>query len=112
MIEDLPARVNGNAGLVRRGRFVDTVFLVEIGADSYLVRIVEGRIAGGTTGPFVMPSWCFALRAPREAWEAFWQPVPAPGFNYLLALVKRRLLRIEGDLHPFMANLRYFKEVM
>ena len=29
-----------------------------------------------------------------------------------MALVKRRALRVEGDLHPFMANLLYFKDVM
>ena len=27
-----------------------------------------------------------------------------------MALIKRRVLKAEGDLHVFMANLRYFKE--
>ena len=53
-----------------------------------------------------------ALRAPREAWEQFWRADPPPGFHDLMALVKRRALRIEGNLHPFMANLLYFKDVM
>jgi hypothetical protein len=52
------------------------------------------------------------LRAPREAWQTFWQKLPPPGFNDLFALFKRGLLRIEGDLHPFMANLLYFKDVL
>ena len=30
----------------------------------------------------------------------------------LFALFKRGLLRIEGDLHPFMANLLYIKDVL
>jgi hypothetical protein len=29
-----------------------------------------------------------------------------------MALIKRRALKVEGDLQPFMANLRYFKEAL
>ena len=35
---------------------------------------------------------------------------PPPGSNDLMALIKRRVLKAEGNLHVFMANLRYFKE--
>ena len=30
----------------------------------------------------------------------------------MFALVKQKLMRVEGDLHPFMANLLYFKDVI
>jgi hypothetical protein len=112
MIERIPDLVNADAKLVRRGRFLNTTFLVEIGEAGYLVRIVEGRVVAVTPGPFITPNYSFALRAPREAWETFWRKVPPPGFNDLFALFKRGLLRIEGDLHPFMANLLYIKEVL
>lgn len=112
MIEDLPARVDADPVLVRRGRFVDTTFLVEIGDVPFLVEIHGGRVTGVRRGPFVMPSWTFALRAPAEAWAAFFQPVPPPGFNDLFAMLKRRVLKIEGDLHVFMANLLFFKGVL
>ena len=42
----------------------------------------------------------------------FWSPQPPPGFNDIFALFKRKLQRIEGDLHPFMANLLYIKDVL
>jgi hypothetical protein len=29
-----------------------------------------------------------------------------------MAMLKAGDLRLEGDLHPFMANLRYFKELL
>ena len=29
-----------------------------------------------------------------------------------MALIKRRVLKAEGDLQVFMANLRYFKEAL
>ena len=112
MIQRIPELVNADANLVRRGRFLNTTFLVEIGEAGYLVRIVEGRVVAVTPGPFITPNYSFALRAPREAWETFWQKVPPPGFNDLFALFKRGLLRIEGDLHPFMANLLYIKDVL
>jgi hypothetical protein len=112
MLERLPELVNGNAGLVRRGRFVDTTFMLAIDEANYLIRVVEGRIVAVTAGPFITPNYSFALRAARSTWSMFWQPQPAPGFNDVFALVKKKLLRIEGDLHPFMANLLYFKGVL
>jgi len=111
-MELLQQLVNADERLVRRGRFIETSFLVEVGETPYLIKVSEGRIAAVTRGPFVMPSWSFALRASRETWERFWLPVPPPGWNDLLALIKRRALKAEGDLHPFMANLLYFKGVM
>jgi hypothetical protein len=111
-MEQLAQRVNADERLVWKGRLVETSFLVEIGETAYLIKISEGRIASVRCGPFVMPSWSFALRASRETWDLFWLPLPPPGSNDLLALLKRRALKIEGDLYPFMANLLYFKGVM
>ena len=112
MIETIKERVNGDAGLVRRGRYLTTTFLLEVGPTAWLISIYEGRVVTVTKGPFVMPSSAFALRAPAEEWKRFWQRRPPPGSNDLLALLKRRVLRAEGDLQVFMANLRYFKEAL
>jgi len=112
MIEGLAESVNRDAALVRRGRYVDTTFLLDLGESVHLVRIVAGRIMAVTPAPPLMPEFSFALRASRETWVRFWQPKPAPGYTDLFALQRRRLLRIEGDLHPFMANLFYFKGVL
>jgi hypothetical protein len=111
MLERLPELVNADANLVRRGRFVTTTFLIGIDEANYLVRITEGRVVSVTSGPFITPHYSFALRAPREAWEKFWQPLPPLGFTDIFALVKNKLMRIEGDLHPLMSNLLYFKDV-
>jgi hypothetical protein len=112
MIETLPARVNGDAALMRRGRFVDTTFLLEVGETPWLITIAAGRVASVVKGPFAMASWTFALRAPADAWAKFWAADPEPGFHDLFALIKQRLLKAEGNLHPFMANLFYFKGVL
>ena|ERR1700688_4799952 len=66
MIETLQERVNGDETLVRRGRYLTTTFLLEIGSTAWLISIFEGRIVSVTSGPFVMPSSSFALRTSKE----------------------------------------------
>ncbi len=112
MIETLQARVNGDAGLVRRGRYLSTSFLLEVGQSAFLISIHEGRIVSVAKGPLVMPSSAFALRASEQEWQKFWSPRPPPGSNDLLALIKRRVLRADGNLRIFMSHLRYFKEAL
>lgn len=112
MIEALKARVNEDEALVRRGRFLTTTFLLEIGTTAWLISIFEGRVVSVARGPFVMPSSSFALCAPEEEWQKFWLNRPPPGSNDLMALIKRRVLKAEGNLQVFMANLRYFKEAL
>jgi len=112
MLDKIASLVNADAKLIRRGRFVDTTFLVAIDAADTLIRVQEGRITSVTAGPFITPDYSFALRASREVWEKFWQPKPPLGFTDIFALVKQKLMRVEGDLHPFMSNLLYFKDVL
>jgi hypothetical protein len=112
MLQGLQDAVNQDAWLVQRGRFVDTRWMLEAGASRYLVAIHAGRIESVARGPLVMPRWTFALRAPEEAWRKFIQPLPPPGFNDILAMVKSRTLAIEGDQQVLMANLLYFKDLL
>jgi len=112
MIDKIASLVNADAKLVHRGRFVDTTFMIAIDDADTLIRIQEGRITKLTAGPFITPDYSFALRASRSVWEKFWQPLPPLGFTDVFALVKQKLMRVEGDLHPFMANLLYFKDVI
>ena len=112
MIEKLPDLVNADTALVRRGRLLTVDILLEIGPTPYYVSIESGRIARLERGPRLMRSWSFAIRGSEEAWRQFWQPVPPPQFHDLFALAKRGEFRIEGDLHPLMANLLYFKGVL
>ena len=112
MLDLIPKHVNADAKLVRRGRFVDTTFMIAIDETYYLLRIQEGRVTKVTPGPFITPDFSFALRASRGVWEKFWQPLPPLGFTDIFALVKQKLMRVEGDIHPFMANLLYFKDVL
>jgi hypothetical protein len=110
--ERLPALVNEDAALVRRGAWLSAPFEVRLGALPYHVVIEKGRVVGLERGPLLMRSWRFAIHATAEAWQRFWVPVPEPGWHDFFAMAKRGVARVEGDLHPFMANLQYVKDVL
>jgi hypothetical protein len=112
IVARLPALVNADAGLVRRGQRLTTTFLLAVGDAEYLVHVAEGRLAAVERGPFLLRSWSFAVRAPADAWERFWQALPEPGYHDLFAMKKLGVARIEGDLWPLMAHLRYVKDVL
>ena len=111
-LERLPELVAADRNLVRRGRFLSLVFAAGCPGLEVLLTVREGAVAAAERGPMTMRSWRFCVRAAPEAWRRFWQPVPEPGFNDLLAMTRFGAASIEGDLHPAMANLRYFKEVL
>tara|TARA_B100001245_G_scaffold159755_1_gene120264 strand:+ start:381 stop:764 length:384 start_codon:yes stop_codon:yes gene_type:complete len=108
----LPDLVNQDPALVRRGRWLSNIFLVEAGTTQFLVHVDKGRLLNVEHGPFVMPSWSFAIRASESVWQRFWQPLPAPGDNDIFALRKTGEMSVEGNLQPFMANLIYIKQVL
>jgi hypothetical protein len=65
-----------------------------------------------TKQPALMRSWRFSYCASAAAWNEYWQPMPRPGWHDLLALTKRGEAVLEGELHPFMAHLQYFKDLL
>ncbi len=111
-MKDLARFVNADAALVRRGRYLSMRFLVEVGDDGYLVSIRDGMVQSVTPGPFVMQDWDFALRAAPDTWEKFWLATPPPGYHDLVALMRYKRLRVEGNMLIFMRNLLYIKGLM
>ncbi|MDE1567941.1 hypothetical protein [Aquabacter sediminis] len=108
----LPALLEANAPLMERGRFLTVDCLLGTPARPFHTRIVEGRITAMESGPRLMASWRFAYRASPEAFLEFWKPLPRAGSHDLLALTKSGAASLEGDLHPFIANLQYFKDLL
>ena len=108
----LPDLVNADEGLVRRGHRLTTTFLLAVGNTEYLVHVAAGRLAAVERGPFLLRSWTFAVRASADAWARFWRPLPEPGYHDIFAMKKLGVARVEGDLWPLMAHLRYVKDVL
>ena len=98
-----------DATLVARAHGLNATVMLGIGEHPWRMRISRGRLEQVEPGPFVMPGSSFRLATSELEWRRFWQPVPPPGSHDLFALLKRGVLQLDGDLHPFMAHLLYFK---
>ncbi len=108
----LPQLVDADTDLVRRGRFLTANFEIGVSGVPLHVTIEAGRVRAVVRGPFLLKPWTFALRADAATWLKLLEPIPAPGVHDLMALSKKGLVRIEGNLQPFMANLQYIKDVV
>jgi hypothetical protein len=108
----IPALLDQTPALIVRGRFLDCECLLGPTEDPVHAAIRQGRIVDLTPAPVLMRSWRFSYRASPAAWAEHWQAAPRPGFHDLLAMTKRGEAVLEGDLHPFIANLQYFKDVL
>jgi hypothetical protein len=108
----IPALLDQNAALMLRGRWLTCECLLGPIERPFHVSIRAGAIIDMTPAPILMRSWRFAYRASFAAWAEYWQPAPRPGWHDLLALTKRKEAVLEGDLHPFMTHLQYFKDLL
>jgi hypothetical protein len=105
----LAEAVNGDPVLLRRGRTLNAICQLNIGDDIFLLRILDGQVIELRQGPFVTPSADFAISGDAAIWQRFLAADPPPGDHDLFAFVKRKELRVTGDLHPLMSHLLYFK---
>jgi len=108
-IPDLLAR---DADLIARGALLDVDCLLGSTVQPFHIAIRSGQIVDMTPAPVLMRSWRFSYLASPGAWAAYWQKMPPAGWHDLLALTKRGEAVLAGDLHPFIAHLQYFKDVL
>lgn len=109
VIEKLQELVNADKALVRRGRWLSVDMMIEIGDTRHLVKIREGRIADITQLQLLAIPFDFAVIGTSEAWTEFWKPVPKPRHHDIMALIRERKMRIEGDLELMMAHFLTLK---
>jgi len=108
----IPALLDRAPALILRGRALDCECLLGPLDHPFHVSIRGGRIVDLAPAPVLMRSWRFSYRASPIAWAEYWKPAPRPGWHDLLALTKRDEAVLEGDLHPFMMHLQYFKDML
>ncbi|MBT5264797.1 MAG: hypothetical protein HOL85_08195 [Rhodospirillaceae bacterium] len=112
MLDRLAELVNEDPSIVRLGRFMSCEFVIAVGDASYHVEVRQGRIEAVRSGPLKMRSHAFAISAPDDVWDQFWGPLPDPGYQDIFAMTRWGHAKIDGDLAPLLANLRYVKEVL
>lgn len=98
--------------LLRLGRLFSETVLIQLGDDEYYLEFDKGHLVSVVPGPSRKTPWRFALRTDAQALQAFWQPLPKPGFHDLFGLVKIGRARIDGDILALVKNLRFFKEFL
>ncbi|HEY6981540.1 alpha/beta hydrolase [Reyranella sp.] len=70
------------------------------------------RIADGlTVTPGASSDAAFTLAASPEAWEEFAKPVPAVGYQSIVAMVRMGHLRVEGDVLEFGRHLLFLEQL-
>lgn len=108
----LAARFEKAALGFARDRNLCADILVEFGKEQRIVCIRHGKVEEiKEKFPLLYP-WVFAVRASHEAWEAYWEHFPKPGWHDMFALSKRGEMRMEGNLQPMMAHLQYIKDLL
>src|SRR5579871_3768219 len=110
-IAALTDKVEADAALLRRGRWLDASCLLTIGGEEFLLRFVDGHLIEARPGPFVTPSADFTIAGDLPVWQRFLAAEPPPGDHDLFAFLKRKELRLAGNLHPLFSHLLYFKGV-
>ena len=109
MFEKLAEKNNVRHSLASMAQYLSTCFMISTIEHEYLVNIEKGIVKNVEEGPFVMPSYIFKLTASKNEWLKFLQHTPQPGSHDIIAMLRRKVLKFEGDLHPLMSHLLYFK---
>ena len=102
MFKSLIEKNEKRSQLSMMAQYLNTCFMISTIEHEYLVNIEKGVVKNVEEGPFVMPSYVFKLTAPKNEWIKFLQHIPEPGSHDIIAMLRRKVLKFEGDLHPLM----------
>ncbi len=103
----LAQALDGNEALQRRARLANLSLTVLSGGEATSVQVGE-RVVVGPAAAF---GSAFSLAAPPEAWAEFAKPVPAVGFQSLVAMQRVGHLRVEGDMVAYGRNLLFLEQL-
>lgn len=111
-LEAMGDRLASNAHLMQLGRLLSETILIEVDGNEHYLEFDKGKLTRVVPGPSRKTPWRFALRTDQAALDAFWEPIPEPGFHDIFGLVKIGRAKIEGDILALVKNLRFFKEFL
>jgi len=112
MLDQMAALANADGRHVARGQHLSLAFKLDCGERYWLIDIENGTVAGIRPGPVMMPDFRFVIRCAEDHWREHWQARPRPGWQDIFGMQRHHGLTIEGDLHPFIANLFWFKDLL
>ena len=112
----IAAAANADGEFQLAARLWNTDLRFDVGDDSYILRMRDGRIAefAPLDASKAASVKCDArISAPIGDWDEFLRPVPKPFFQDLMSAITRQNFKMEGDLlgfHPYYrATCRLFE---
>ena len=113
MRSDIQPILAQHPGLLHRMRFVSMRFELRSSQQRLQVAVDQGQAsAGAVPADGVIADCDFVLQAPQAAWDAFSQPVPAPGYHDLIALIESGHAQFSGEGLAFFRNLFLVKGIV
>lgn len=112
MFNKLTESVGPESPIAKKAELLHTRVMLHYGKIDYLISIKEGVVLSVEPGPHVMPSYDFSFTATSEEWDKFFLTTPPPGSHDIMAMLRRGEMRFDGNLHPLMSNLMYFKQLL
>ncbi len=95
----IAAAANSDGEFKLAARLWNADLRLEVGADSYLVRMRDGRI--GEFSQADAAKWDVKISAPESDWRELLKPIPKPFYQDLMAAITRQGFKLEGDLLGF-----------
>jgi hypothetical protein len=112
----IAAAANADGEFQLAARLWNTDLRFDVGNDSYILRMRDGRIAEFAPLDASMAASVKSdarISAPISDWDELLKPVPKPFFQDLMAAITRQNFKLEGDLpgfHPYYrATCRLFE---
>ena len=112
MRTDIHPLLAKHPGLVRRMRFVNLRFELRSSDERLHIQVGKDRVMASVAAGDSAAQPEFVLEAPQFAWAEFSKPMPAPGFNDILALLESGHARFTGDGLGFYRNLFLVKAIV
>jgi pimeloyl-ACP methyl ester carboxylesterase len=99
----LAEAVNADPEFRLAARYWNGSFRFGMGAEAYVFRVRDGRVADVNCAPTPFDAWDFEVSGPPEAWREILAPVPRPFFQDVASAVFREGFSLGGDLESFFA---------
>ncbi len=114
-IDSVYEAANRDPEFLIAARFWNTLLKLEMGENSFILTIRDGKIASVDSTPSPSEPWEIRIGGPLEDWNEIVSPVPRPFYQDIFAATVYHNLSYEGDLELMFAYypaLRRFVEIM
>jgi len=102
----LTAALDSNPALQRRAKLAAFAFKASNGEETATVQVGEKIVVSMAEG-----AAAFSLRAAPEGWAEFAKPIPAVGFQSLIAMQRAGHLSVAGDMLVYGRNLLFLEQL-